>query len=125
MNHDPENGEAIAILRVAAELIGRGGWTRHRLAADAAGRSVRPDSSAAARWSLGGALYAAGDAYPPMEGPARRRPAYAKAVAAVTRAIGSPLLGHWNDRPQRTADDAASAIGAAVRDLAAGTAAPP
>ena len=93
----------------------RAGWCRGALARDRDGRPVFPRGSAAAAWSLLGAVAASYDC---------GTPEWADCFARLRRALGAPpgdasarWLAEWNDDPSRTQADAV-AVAEAVEDAA-------
>jgi precorrin-3B methylase len=91
------------------------GWCQRTAARDSTGRSVLPSDPAAASWSAAGAVMAAAqrnvaansDADPAV---------FALAMAAFSMVVGAGPQS-WNDRPECTADDVASALADAIELL--------
>lgn len=104
--------QAVDLLLRACDLV-RSGWSQHADARSADGVEVQPWDAAASAWSLLGALVAALE-YESDHGRELPLEELAAALDELADFIDEDSLTGWNDRPWRTQEEVAAALGAAA-----------
>ena len=104
---------ATIIIVDARELVARG-WCQNADALDAGGRPVPPDSPAARRWSLLGAIVAGAGGAERLRSDRRTLADVGKASLAIGLAVGEESLRDWNDAPEREHAEVVAAFDEAI-----------